>query len=174
MAETYDESDDYRADDDEDQEPADQDDDDSFEYTDDLPFLGHRTGGTMENPELGRKVLDHIDEHPEQFNMHYWGVMRPACGTMACLAGHTLIQAGYGFLGEDTFVAPDGTHVAPSAAPELRPPDVARQLLGLSYEEYFGAPDEAMLFYEHTNSAAIARFRAIVEASEAAKAAAHA
>lgn len=49
----------------------------------------------MDNPELGRKVLNHLGEHPEQFDMGTFGEIIADCGTVACLAGHTLLQDHY-------------------------------------------------------------------------------
>lgn len=68
------------------------------------------------NLPLLRKVLNHIDEHPEEWNQQNWmtrfspllnagdtvdvgyrKVTVPACGTAFCIAGHALHMSGYEF-----------------------------------------------------------------------------
>lgn len=120
----------------------------------------------MQNPELGRKVLDYIDEHPEQFNINYWGVPDTGCGTVACFAGHALLQAGYEMTGYDRFRAPDGTVVSMYGADGV-PEWTAKKLLGLSDDEYYEEGWKNPLFCEEDGDRAVIRFTAIVEASEA-------
>jgi hypothetical protein len=43
------------------------------------------------NVPLMRKTMEHIHEHPEEWNQGQWV---SACGTMACFAGRALILAG--------------------------------------------------------------------------------
>lgn len=118
----------------------------------------------MDNPELGRKVLDHVTGHPELFKMSTWGQVTE-CGTAGCLAGHTMLQDGYSF-DEDTsrFVRPDGSTVSSGAEG-----DEAARLLGLTVDEQY---DEGWdLFSAAQTEDHVAWFRSIVEASEAIEAA---
>lgn len=116
----------------------------------------------MDNPRLGRKTLDHVVAFREQFDMAVWGELTPECGTVACLAGHALLQDGCRLDGDDQFYRPDGSWIADPGAE-------ATDRLGLTDHERWGAYDETCsLFGEPDEDEAIARFRAIVEASEAA------
>lgn len=122
----------------------------------------------MDNPELGRKVLDHATAHPETFDMSTWGMVTD-CGTGGCLAGHTMLQYGYGF-DENAcrFVRPDGSEVSGGYEG-----DEADGLLGLTEDERYSDNWQAWELFcaSQTNHEALERFRSIVEASEAAKAA---
>ncbi len=46
------------------------------------------------NIPLLRKVLDHITEHPEEWEQDLWA-MRRECGTSFCVAGHAAVMAGH-------------------------------------------------------------------------------
>lgn len=46
------------------------------------------------NLPLLRKVLDHIDKFPEQWDQGWWG-RKSACGTVCCLAGWACILSGH-------------------------------------------------------------------------------
>ena len=46
------------------------------------------------NTQLLRKVLEHVTDHPEEWNQGVWAV-RNDCGTAACIAGHTVLMAGH-------------------------------------------------------------------------------
>lgn len=114
----------------------------------------------MKNVQLGRKVLDHVTTHPEQFNMGVWGERGP-CGTAACLAGWTMLLSGYKLDKLDRFIRPDYTMVGLGDHTQE-----ASDLLGITDEEW--AAQDGHLFAEKPAEQAIAQFRALVEASEAA------
>lgn len=48
------------------------------------------------NLPLLRKVLDHIDAHPDEWNQNEWGIQteRSSCGTAFCIAGHVAVMSG--------------------------------------------------------------------------------
>lgn len=46
------------------------------------------------NVHLLRKVLEHITEHPNEWDQDNWGV-KTACGTAHCVAGHTVAMTGH-------------------------------------------------------------------------------
>jgi hypothetical protein len=48
------------------------------------------------NQEMFDKVLQRISDHPESLDMSYWA-QRSSCGTVACIAGHTVLAMGYQF-----------------------------------------------------------------------------
>lgn len=120
---------------------------------------------------LGRKVLDHVIEHREQFDMGTWGHPgEGGCGTAACLAGWTLLlSGGYRLADRERFESLDGKPL-----PVRQVPHTARRLLDLTDEEFSspdpgGVYDEIDLFDDcQTEDEAIARLRALVEAAEAA------
>lgn len=87
------------------------------------------------NVPLMLKTLDHIHEHPEEYDQREWAT-RTACGTKACFAGTAVRIAGYDFEfsyedHDDTDKLTNGQFVR----------DVARQELGLTGVE------SAALFY---------------------------
>ena len=111
------------------------------------------------DPVLGRKVLDHVTAHREQFDMKDWGRITPTCGTSACLAGWTLLLHGHTV--DEAGVFRD------SAGCRVGVPTTAAELLKLTDEERWGAdPANPGLFSEFDDDVAIARFRALVEAAE--------
>ena len=112
------------------------------------------------NAELGRKVLDYVTAHRDQFDMNVFGEHVPACGTTACLAGWALLLSGYQITGFDLFARPDGTEVSGETLSRE-----AGWLLGIPAEE-FDADGECPLFYVEDDDEAIERFRALVEAAE--------
>lgn len=115
------------------------------------------------NTELGRRILDHITAHRDQFDMGIWGRFDPECGTAACLAGWAMLLSGYRVNDIEDFIRPDGSAVRPGVEG-----DEAAGLLDLSYEERYGAEeDECSLFTSPDEDQAIARFRALVEVAEA-------
>jgi hypothetical protein len=118
------------------------------------------------DPVLGRKVLDHVTAHREQFDMSEWGYNDPECGTKACLAGWTLLLNGYTIDGNDDFRDSAG-----ELAYHL--PEVAHELLKLTDAERWGTDEDVHgLFTERDDDdgdTAIARFRALVEAAEMAQ-----
>lgn len=46
------------------------------------------------NTPLLRKVLNFVTDHPDEWNQGVWAV-RSACGTTACIAGHTVLMTGH-------------------------------------------------------------------------------
>lgn len=48
------------------------------------------------NLPLLRKVLDHIDAHPDEWRQSVYGVQteESTCGTAFCIAGHAAVMAG--------------------------------------------------------------------------------
>jgi hypothetical protein len=113
----------------------------------------------MENTELGRLALSNIEASPELFAMDTWGRVAD-CGTVACIAGHVLLAAGYRFDGY-RYRRPDGVPVRLVG-------EEAQALLGLSDGERFGAcgpsvraNDTGDLFSAEDD--ALARFRRLCE-----------
>lgn len=120
----------------------------------------------MENVKLGRTVLNHIDQHPELFDMGSWAVRTP-CGTVACLAGTSMLLSGYKLIADETFVRPDGSKV-------MNESQEAQALLGMDNREAHGVtpsgqPDyrEISIWFDMQHG--LDRFRRIVEESEAAQ-----
>lgn len=136
----------------------------------------------MENLELAETVLQRIEEHPEEFDMGTWlratrrnGEPESACKTRACLAGHAMLAAGYelrwypvtGYAYDELasgFIRPDGSAVFSEA-------DEGRELLGLSDDEYYCHDGDDDLFHLGSDDEALARFRELVEAERASRAA---
>jgi len=56
-----------------------------------------------------RKVLEHVTEHPEEYDQEYW------CGTTCCVAGHTTSMAGWHHFGSASLV----THLDDSVLMEM-------------------------------------------------------
>src|SRR6478609_3488156 len=87
------------------------------------------------NLPLLRKVLEHIDAHPEEWRQDSWATRTSAsaCGTAFCFAGHAVVLAGGELLWDkETGVAfevtmPDGSTSRIAAA--------AREALGLTCVE---------------------------------------
>lgn len=114
------------------------------------------------NTELGREVLDHITAHPGQFDTSTFGD-RTERGTVADLAGRTMLLSGYTLGRQGDYTRPDGTRV-----PLHKYSDEARGLLDLDDEEFYGRDDaDHMLFDWQPEEDAIAAFTAIVERAEA-------
>jgi hypothetical protein len=91
----------------------------------------------VKNYELGRTVLNMIDARPELLDMKVYGNgnwtpgLEPDCGTVACLAGHAMIAAGYKMELVDNktdFFRPDGSKVEWESAE-------AGELLGITGAE---------------------------------------
>lgn len=113
------------------------------------------------NTELARLVLKQIENDPALFDMREWGIQTP-CGTVACIAGHTLLASGYGFA-PSSGLGSRGFFVHPVSGEAVSPRYEARDLLGLSHDE------AGRLFFIYDNAAAIARFRELIEQSETAE-----
>ena len=110
----------------------------------------------MENPKLGRAVLDVIDAEPQTLDMHSFGygttegeASEWPCGTTACLAGHALLASGYRLV-ESSFYRPNGEYVGNEAGEAAR-------LLGMSSQE-------AWAFWDYANGPD--QFRKMVEEAE--------
>jgi len=50
---------------------------------------------TKINWPLLERVIEHIIDHPEEWNQEIWIRQTPECGTQACVAGWTALFAGY-------------------------------------------------------------------------------
>ena len=112
----------------------------------------------MDNPELGRKVLDVADFEPEHFDMHVWA-KHSLCGTVACLAGHALLQAGYELDSWSQFVRPDDLSYVTGI------PWEAELVLGMTGEEVDGAHGSNLPLWNDFENG-LERFRAVVEKAE--------
>lgn len=115
----------------------------------------------MENYKLGRQVLNQIESDPDSFDMTTWAYRsrEHACGTVACLAGHTMLQSGYPH--EDStglFFRPDGSIVPGGYGEE------AARLLGLNPGEV-QAEGGVELWFDLTGG--YDRFKGLVEYAEA-------
>lgn len=106
----------------------------------------------IENAVIGRKVLDRIDAEPKSLNMETWG-RQGECGTVACLAGHTMLAAGYSLSAGMYYAA--GRYVM-SEAKE------AAGILGLTD----AVTDGCHLFHQQDRDAALDAFRKAVEEAE--------
>ena len=107
------------------------------------------------NLPLLRKVLDHIDAHPEEYEQATY-TRTTSCGTAYCIAGHAAVMTGATFINPLLVESPDG---------EISKVDeYARSVLGITALEAFcHAPDAGMygLFApdatrEHVQLAAVA------------------
>lgn len=93
----------------------------------------------MQNLTLAIAVRDKIRQHPETFRMQSWGTLLPPRGLFrrtpgsltACLAGHTLLAAGYRMTHDNTFRR--GRELVTYDEVSL----TAREELGLTQEEYY-------------------------------------
>lgn len=127
----------------------------------------------MEDLELCKLALKNIEADPAAHKQMYW-ITRTQCGTAACIAGHILLAAGYRYrlheqgAGGD-FLREDGSAIHDSDVASL-----AAEVSGFSREELGGFPYslEPHLFMEMSNPLAVKRFRALIEAEEARRAAA--
>src|SRR5260370_31538633 len=92
--------------------------------------------------------------------MSDWGRHERERGTIACLAGWTLLLSGYTLPPGREYRRPDGTVV-----PWHEAGDEAAGLLGLTDGERHGV--DCSLFGEFDEDKAIDRFRTLVEAAQA-------
>lgn len=117
------------------------------------------------NLPMLRKVIDHIQEEPESWNQQHWAVKwvkvgverlrnargqftgqtRPAeCGTAYCIAGHTVVMAGYDLEWEPGLVMGWGDAVLARRTSVTNPDtgwyvtisDMAAHELGLTRQEW--------------------------------------
>jgi len=109
----------------------------------------------MDNPKLGREVLDVVDFEPEQFRMTVWGGYT-SCGTVACLAGTALLKSGYRLGRHGYYHRPDGELVRDISGE-------ARCLLGMTGAEICNQ-GELAIWVDFTHG--VERFRALVEKAE--------
>lgn len=116
------------------------------------------------NLELAKLVWKQVTEFPETFYMGCWAGEREDCGTVACLAGHTMLLSGYslredarqGMPSEMRFIRPDGSRVG-------NPETEGIALLELTREEYAGE-GWPHLFYDTVNG--LSRFRRLIERAQ--------
>lgn len=95
------------------------------------------------NTPLLRKTLEHITEHPDEWNQGFWAVNMP-CGTQYCLAGHAVLLSGQD-VDWDTTRDVRG-HQMPERATNGRSiQSAARVALGLSEAQAF------MLFHDYNS-----------------------
>jgi len=129
----------------------------------------------MENAKLGRAILDHVTGNPANFDMNTWGDLTE-CGTVACLAGHTLILSGEYELVPYTTLAGEFIHVFRRVRDRqivqpIQVSDLAQDLLGIDgdaiWHEVPGNDDGLHLFDQQPAADAIAWFRRLVEQAEA-------
>ena len=79
---------------------------------------------------LLERVKSQIEAYPRSFDMHVFYSTDPECGTIACIAGHTLFESGFTYNQvENVVVSPNGEEYSHDCD------IVAQGLLGLSYEE---------------------------------------
>jgi hypothetical protein len=118
----------------------------------------------MENIMLAKLALKQIDTFPDTFRMSCWG-RKSDCGTVACIAGHVLLQDGRYELNREYYTRPGGRLV-------LKPGQEAQLILGMSDAERYLDPDDkdAMatgssnandIFYDFIHG--LDRFRALAE-----------
>jgi hypothetical protein len=84
------------------------------------------------NHDLAERVFQRIEEDPASFDMDWWA-RRTSCGTVMCVAGHTVVEGGYeiywtgGAWSGYYCLNPDGRLETVS--------DVARRLLDLTSDQ---------------------------------------
>lgn len=93
------------------------------------------------NLPLLRKVLDHIDAHPDEWYQATWGIQteRSACGTAFCIAGHAIAMSGEHVVSFDSggSMLVDGEdYIVVEGVGEVEAPEyIGSRLLGLTSEE---------------------------------------
>ena len=111
------------------------------------------------NIPLARQVLQHLIAHPEQHDQSHWG-KRTKCGTVACIAGTTLLLSG-----EPVKFDRHGNIANPNI------PGRAAELLGVTAEfdeDNLICDGEAFrLFYQMDNDQALDLLRQYIEQAEA-------
>jgi hypothetical protein len=112
------------------------------------------------NAALGRRVLNHLTWHPGQLGASGQGRHDRERGTIASVAGWTLLLSGYALPPGGGYQRPDGTIVGWHQAV-----GEAARLLGLTSAERYGR--DCPLSGELDADKAIAWLRALVEATEA-------
>jgi len=104
------------------------------------------------NVPLLRKVMEHIENHPDEHNQKMWAI-RNECGTAYCFAGHTVIMSGWRVLfepyGNGNLWA--GACKNPETGARVTISKAAAGLLGIS-------PELARMLFNETNSADFLRF----------------
>jgi hypothetical protein len=83
------------------------------------------------NLPLLRKVLDHIDAHPEEYEQSIFRT-RTKCGTAYCIAGHVAVMTGATFA--------NAVEVETSEGDRIDVAKYAQQLLGITSEEAWLSP----------------------------------
>ena len=87
----------------------------------------------MINKPLLRKVMEHIQNHPEEHHQETWA-QRDSCGTTYCFAGHTAIIEGWEPVWWNSSDLEDSTSLFrnPVTGKEADVEYIARQALGLT------------------------------------------
>jgi hypothetical protein len=88
----------------------------------------------MANQEMFDRVLQRISDDPDSLDMGAWYKVTNECSTTACLAGHTVLEAGYTPL-IDPFVHHSGNRYSGVVEGGRGIPDLAQALLGLTFEQ---------------------------------------
>lgn len=100
----------------------------------------------MLNIPLARKVIEHIEAHPEEHRQEFFAA-KLDCGTTACIAGHALLLSGeYGLdaLGEDEIEF--DFHRTDGSGDFVLTSEAGQEILGLTDEQrdtlFFDLQDE--------------------------------
>lgn len=92
----------------------------------------------MANQEAFNRVFKRIEADPNLFDMAQYG-RKTECGTVACLAGHTVMEYGYVLdvsnKGGSCYTPMQFTWVQPNSKDYLSTFDTAQEILGLSWEQ---------------------------------------
>jgi hypothetical protein len=94
------------------------------------------------NHDLFIDVLARVERDPAAWNQGTWGYSDSQCGTVACFAGHAVVESGVPHSWQE--VAVDGGSVYRVLRPDsgLHVRDQAQRLLGLTHDQ------ASRLFYE--------------------------
>lgn len=116
---------------------------------------------TLDIP-LARKVLEHIEAHPEEHNQAYFAG-RNECGTTACIAGHTLLVSGQYHLG--AFDGEEFEFIQSATGEYVIASDTAQEMLGLTQDQR-----ETLFFSLQDEGEALDYLRSLIEVAEAVEA----
>lgn len=117
------------------------------------------------NLPLAASVDAFLAASPERLRMGSWGHVDRELDLVACLAGWTLIHAGYTWVRQGTYAAPDGTAVSGCAIP-----DEAARLLQLTSSEQYSPAGDSLFYNGWDDTATAAWFRRLVTAARQAAA----
>lgn len=108
---------------------------------------------------LARKVLEHIEAHPDEHDQAHFA-SRNDCGTTACIAGHTLLLSGQYELGE--FDGDEFDFIESATGEVVVASDTATEMLGLNECQRY------RLFFELQHEGeAVDYLRSLITAAEA-------